>query len=247
VTGTELTVIGRFTCREDDRPLLLTPRAERLLAFLALARRPVRRDQLSGTLWGDCPEDRASGNLRSTLWRLRRIVGEPLVEVGDGHVALSAHVTVDLWEAEVGVPDDREARLVAGELLPGWDEPWVEPERERFRQLRLHALEALSADHRRSRRYADALRLGLVAVGCDPLRETAHREVIAVHLEEGNVGEALRQYDGYRRLLHAELDLAPSPAMRRVIDEYLDDMVGAVDPGERVPSARVPEGHHPRS
>jgi DNA-binding SARP family transcriptional activator len=247
VTGTELTVIGRFTCREDDRPLLLTPRAERLLAFLALARRPVRRDQLSGTLWGDCPEDRASGNLRSTLWRLRRIAGEPLVEVGDGHVALSAHVTVDLWEAEVGVPDDREARLVAGELLPGWDDPWVEPERERFRQLRLHALEALSADHRRSRRYADALRLGLVAVGCDPLRETAHRQVIAVHLEEGNVGEALRQYDGYRRLLHAELDLAPSPAMRRVIDDYLDDMVGAVDPAERVPAARVPEGHHPRS
>lgn len=241
MAGTELSVIGRFACRADDRPLLLTPRAERLLGYLALARSPVRRDQLSGSLWGDCPEDRASGNLRSTLWRLRRVADEPLVEAVNGHVALSAHVTVDLWEAEVGVPGDREARLLAGELLPGWDESWVEPERERFRQLRLHALEALCAEHRRAGRYAEALQLGLVAVGCDPLRETAHREVIAVHLEEGNVGEALRQYDVCRRLLYAELELAPSPALRRLIDEHLDDMVGVVRPVDHARSVRAPE------
>jgi DNA-binding SARP family transcriptional activator len=242
---TELTVIGRFTCREDDRPLLLTPRAERLLAYLSLARRPVRRDQLSGTLWGDCPEDRASGNLRSTLWRLRRVAGRPLVEGSDGHVALAPHVRVDLWEVEGGTADGREARLLAGDLLPGWDEPWVDAERERFRQLRLHALEDLCADRRRAHRYADALRLGLVAVGCDPLRETAHREVVEVHLEEGNVGEALRQYDTYRRLLHAELELAPSPAMRRVIDEYLDGMVG--DVAAAVPESSLPGPRAPRS
>jgi DNA-binding SARP family transcriptional activator len=243
---TDLTVIGRFTCRDDDRPLLLTPRAERLLAFLALSRRPVRRDHLSGTLWGDSAEERASGNLRSTLWRLRRAAERPLVECGDGHVALAPHVRVDLWEIEVGTTDGREARLLAGELLPGWDEPWVDAERERFRQLRLHALEDLCADRRRARRYADALRLGLVAVACDPLRETAHREVIEVHLEEGNVGEALRQYDAYRRLLHAELELAPSPAMRRIIDVYLDGMVGDVVPEVRVPSGPLPEPRSPR-
>jgi DNA-binding SARP family transcriptional activator len=240
----QLTVIGRFTCREDERPLLLAPRAERLMAFLSLARRPVRREELAAALWGDQPEDRAAGNLRSTLWRLRRVAEQPLAEAADGYVSIAPHVRIDLWDLEAGPATDAEQRLLAGELLPGWDDPWVESERERFRQLRLHALEDLCATHRRSRRFADALRLGLVAVACDPLRETAQREVIEVHLDEGNVVEALRQYEGYRRLLHSELDLAPSPAMRRVIDEYLDGVVD--DPSFRpaVPTVtRAARGH----
>ena len=93
--------------------------------------------------------------------------------------------------------------------------------RERYRQLRLHALEDLCADRRSASRYSDALRLGLVAVQSEPLRETAHRQVIEVHLAEGNAGEALRQYDAFRRLLHAELGLPPSPAIRRLVDGVL--------------------------
>lgn len=43
-----------------------------------------------------------------------------------------------------------------------------------------------------------------------------------MHLAEGNAGEALWQYDTFRRLLHAELGLPPSPAMRRLVDDVLD-------------------------
>lgn len=35
----------------------------------------------------------------------------------------------------------------------------------------------------------------------DPLRESAHRLLVAVHLAEGNVSAALDQFDAYRRLL----------------------------------------------
>jgi DNA-binding SARP family transcriptional activator len=222
MTSTHLTVLGRFACHGEGRPLLLSPRGERLLAYLALHRRAVRRDQLAGALWGDTTDERAAANLRSTLWRLPRCEDRPLVDTADGHVALSDHVVVDLWELESGDPKDREPRLVAGDLLPGWDDEWVAPERERFRQLRLHALEDLCREHRDAGRYADALRLGLIAVGCDPLRETAHRRVIEVHIAEGNVGEALRQYDRFRHLLRDELGLPPSPALRDVIDGLLD-------------------------
>jgi DNA-binding SARP family transcriptional activator len=43
-----------------------------------------------------------------------------------------------------------------------------------------------------------------------------------VHLAEGNAGEALRQYDAFRRLLRSELGLPPSPAMRRLVAELHD-------------------------
>jgi DNA-binding SARP family transcriptional activator len=219
VEPTELTVLGRFSCRSAGRPLLLPPRGERVLAYLALHRTPVRRHQLCGGLWGDSSEERASSNLRSTLWRLPRPQGEPLVEATDGHVGLAAHVTVDLWRVEAG--ETEEGHLLAGDLLPGWDDDWVLAERERYRQLRLHTLEDLCARRRDEARFSDALRLGLVAVQSEPLRETAHRQVIEVHLAEGNACEALRQYDAFRRLLHAELGLPPSAAMRRLVDEVL--------------------------
>ena len=55
----------------------------------------------------------------------------------------------------------------------------------------------------------------------DRLGESAHQRVIAVHLAEDNHAEALRQYDHYRRLLAAELGLAPSPSIRGLVAPLL--------------------------
>src|SRR3954447_3582460 len=78
---------------------------------------------------------------------------------------------------------------------------------ESYRQKRLHALEWSALKLCERGRYTDALAAGLGAVRCEPLRESAHRRVIQVHLAEGNHSEALRHYDGYRRLLADELGL----------------------------------------
>ncbi len=99
---------------------------------------------------------------------------------------------------------------LAGDLLPGWYDDWVIVERERIRQLRLHALEVLCENLSRSGRHAQAVDAGLSAVAEEPLRESAQRALIAAHLREGNVSEAVRQYDRYRKLLGASLGLEPS-------------------------------------
>jgi DNA-binding SARP family transcriptional activator len=66
-----------------------------------------------------------------------------------------------------------------------------------------------------------ALQAGLTAVSAEPLRESAHRRVVEVHLAEGNPAEALRQYQSYRQLLRAELGLIPSPAIRSLVAHLL--------------------------
>ena len=83
-------------------------------------------------------------------------------------------------------------------------------ERERFRQMQLHALEALSRRLVRMGLYARALDAALAAVAADPLRESAHRMVIDVHLAEGNAGEAVRQFRSLARVLHCQLGIGPS-------------------------------------
>ncbi len=112
-----------------------------------------------------------------------------------------------------------ELRQFGEDLLPDWYEDWVLVERERFRQLRLHALEAMCRRLADAGSYALALEAGLAAVAAEPLRESAQRLVVGVHLAEGNLGEALRQYDRYARHLADACGATPSPAMSRLLAE----------------------------
>ncbi len=113
---------------------------------------------------------------------------------------------------------DRLPDLVAGtDILPMWDEWWLVTERERYRHARLHALEEAGQRLLRSGNCGRAIALGLVAVQADPLRESAHRLLIASHLREGNASEAIRDYVGYRRLVQHELGVEPSQRMEALI------------------------------
>ncbi len=103
--------------------------------------------------------------------------------------------------------------VLAAELLPDWDDDWVVAAAESWRQLRLHALEALVGHLTASRRYGEATAAAVAAVAVEPLRESAHRALIGVHLAEGNRSEALRQYHRLRRPLAAE----PTAALRQLI------------------------------
>jgi DNA-binding SARP family transcriptional activator len=96
------------------------------------------------------------------------------------------------------------------ELLPDWYEDWLSADRERLRQLQLHALEALSTRLRGRHEYAQAIEVAGMAVAAEPTRESARRELIKAHLAEGNMDEALRQFRLFRRLLVGEFGVEPS-------------------------------------
>jgi DNA-binding SARP family transcriptional activator len=108
------------------------------------------------------------------------------------------------------------ARLSA-ELLPGWYDEWVLLAAEDWRQLRLHALEALAGALTGMRLFGAATAAARAAVCIEPLRESAQAALIRVHLAEGNQSEALRDFDRYCRLLHTELGLAPTHQLHDLV------------------------------
>lgn len=111
-------------------------------------------------------------------------------------------------------------RTDALDLLPGWYDDWVLLERERVRQRLLHALEALSRQLGRAGRHAEAVESALVAVGAEPLRESAQRALIEAHLAEGNLIEAMRTYDAYRELTRRELGVDPGRELSDLIARF---------------------------
>jgi DNA-binding SARP family transcriptional activator len=220
-------LLGGFGLDLGEETVVDLPRGvQRLVAYLGLAHRPARA-AVAGQLWPDVPEDQAHGSLRSALWRLQK-AAPGMVDMTGGALSLAPGVRVDVretarWAQRVldrrgevpdGVPGDVELR---GELLPGWYDDWVAPERERLRQLRLYALEALADGLARRGRYGEAVQAAHSAVQVEPLRETAHRTLVRIHLAEGNLVEAVRAYESFRVVLAAEMGVAPSPRMEALL------------------------------
>ena len=217
----------------------LTQSPQRLVALLALTGQPSR-GYIAGVLWPDEPESFGRNNLRALLSRLRQRGFGGLVHQADTGLALEDDVAVDVDELRRSVVALRRdgasavdraellALLTAGELLPGWYDDWVLGERERLRQAQLHSAELLCDTWSAEGDQPAALDAALLAVRLDPLRESAHRRAVAVHLEEGNVAEALRQFHRYERLLDDELHISPTEKMRDLVAPFLG--VGAVTP-----------------
>ena len=224
-------LLGSFTLSVGGQDARLTSGAERLLAYLALERNWLPRSTVAKTLWPGVARTRAAGNLRSALWRVSGSVGRVIVTAGTQSLRLDDAIEVDTVGVEriarhcdgskMPAPDLFDPDLLSADLLPGWTDDWVVIHRECFRQMRLRALESLCAHHRRAGRFRQAMTLALTAVSAEPLRESAHRQLVEVHLAEGNEAEAVRQYNVYRRMLGRELGLVPSPVMRHLVAPLL--------------------------
>lgn len=226
--GPQLTLLGGFGLYLGGRTVSLSPGAQRLIALLALHDTALSRDYVAGTLWGDSTQTRASGSLRSALWKLR-VVRPEVVWNRAGSLGLAPHVQVDVRRATAlarcvvtGCFEEETIVALLGprfcdELLPGWYDDWVLVERERHRQLSLHALELLCDHLTGAGRYGAAVQAGLAAVDREPMRESAHRALVRAHLAEGNIWEAIRRYRYYEEIAARELGVEPSPMMRSLL------------------------------
>jgi hypothetical protein len=145
-TSIDLKLLEAFELRRDSERVSIPRSAERLVAFLALHDHAVLRVHVGRTFWPEVPQERASANLRSTLWRLRQ-PRFPLVEATVRELRLASCVRVDFRDGVsfahrlLSAPSDPTNlgvgwRSFAGELLPGCYEEWVLLERRSFTRHR---------------------------------------------------------------------------------------------------------------
>jgi DNA-binding SARP family transcriptional activator len=213
---------------------VLVPGAQRLLAFLALRDRVVSRSVVAGTLWPDASEMHAYASLRSAIGRLTVVAREALLVTGSD-ICLAPGVVVDLRDARAlahrlldvdaipGASDFSAGAIqsLSSDCLPDWYDDWAVIEFEEWRQLRLHALDALALKLAAAGRFGDAVSAALAAVRVEPLRESATAALIRVHLAEGNRSEALRALQRYEALLSDELGIEPTPGLRGLLTGFL--------------------------
>jgi DNA-binding SARP family transcriptional activator len=248
VYAVEIRLLGgfRLAWAGQAAPHNLSTRAQACLAFLVLhPGRQFRRDTLAGTFWGESSEEKARASLRSTLWRLRRVLepdrarkGMYLSATGSGEVWFKGESPHDLdvsaFERGVEPATERSDQLLsdvqlahvqaaldryAGDLLEGMDDDWILPERERLRCAYINALACQMHNLKVRGRYEAALACGRRILAREPLRESIHREMMRLYVDNGERAEALRHYSRCAEILRRELAIAPMPETRALYDD----------------------------
>jgi DNA-binding SARP family transcriptional activator len=201
---------------------MLRPSSQRLLGLLAVAGDLARPDA-AGLLWPDLRGHRAQANLRTVLWRLRHDAAGFVADKGD--ILSLDEVEVDVtalrswaWHAlRSEDPWMPPAPTIGRELLPGWSDDWLLQPREELRLLYLYALEAAGQRLLMSGRLGEAASLALTAISIDPLRESANKLLIDIHLRDGNVTDAARHFATYETRLLVETGTEPGPALTALV------------------------------
>lgn len=211
---------------EGGQPMdVSAKKARALLAYLAAQpKRRHTREHVAALLWGDISADEhARRSLRQTLTVLRKGLPSGVLDSGRELLALTdvrADVS-DFLAAETAGDRESLRRAVAlyrGDFLEGFSaraegfDEWAASERTRLRERAIAAMERLGRLERDAGQLDAAVTLAMRVVALEPLRESAHRELMQLHVAADAPGRALRQYETCRKLLARELGIAPSQA-----------------------------------
>jgi predicted ATPase/DNA-binding SARP family transcriptional activator len=228
-------LLGQFKLLAADRPLELRSRpAQSLLAYLALnAGATQRRERLASLLWPDTNESNARGYLRQALWRIRKSLEsgnlnwEDYLQISNISIAFDARS--DYWldaEAILGAAEERPVeeiieivRLYRGELLPGFYEEWVVPERDRLGAAYQQKMNLLLERLIQAGEWHEALEWSEAWIRMGYAPEAAFRAMMRAHAGLGNPGMVSATYQRCVEALERELGLEPSPETQRLYEQ----------------------------
>lgn len=151
-----MNLLGDFAVYHGDRRVALPPASQRLIAIVAMKRKPVHRLWVCAKLWPNAHIPRAVASLRSAMWRLRPAGAGSLLTVDPQYLQLSPDVYVD-WHhcadlidqlldgnADAQLLSDLLPLLEAGDLLDRWLESWVTTDRDQYHLMRKTALQMIA-------------------------------------------------------------------------------------------------------
>lgn len=228
--GVQLRLLDRVEVERDGEILEPTGRPAQLLAFLAVADRPVSVEEAIEALWPDGAADRGRERLRTVLRRTRRDIGE-LVERHDDTLRLADVVHSDVGaflEAARTVRAGRDRGMAArtalalyrGDLAAnlGYAE-WAESARDQLRRqaLLMHDAVAEVAEH--AGRLDDAIRVLRAALELEPTAEDRAVQAARLLAEQGRRASALQLLAQTRAQLGA-VGLEPTGELTR-LEAYL--------------------------
>lgn len=224
--------LGHFTVLLDDQPLTFTRKTPRkslelLMGLIAFGGQWVSERTLAMALWPRAADPMQA--LATTLHRLRKLVGDEVIERQEGKLSLSTRrVWVDVRAFEHGlialsaachagetaslVPlTDQLITLYGGGFLVG-NSPgfWAKPLRDKLHASILRQLEAAAVVLAQVGQSSEAVATYRKALKIAPAAEFLHVGLMQCYRAMGRTADALAGYDDCRAMLREHSGVSPS-------------------------------------
>jgi len=247
----EFRILGPLEVDGPGGPMALGGQRQRALlaALLLEAGRVVPMDRLVDELWGEEPPRTATTSLHNSVSRLRRALGEELIETrAPGYLLKAEPEWIDathferlLRAARGAAPRERRELLV--QALSLWRGPaladfafeqFAQAEIRRLEELRLVAVEERIDADLELGRHGDVVGELEALAAAHPLRESLRRQLMLALYRSGRQAEALDAYQEARARFVEELGIDPGPELRQLQAEILRQGAGLAVPGATV-------------
>ena len=236
--------LGKFAILRDDKPLQFSRKVQKkpllmVKAMIAQGGKLVKEEQLADMLWPDADGDQAYSAFRTTVSRLRRLIGEKAIEFHEGKTTLAPrYCWVDSWAFErvcdqvdveskrTGEHETREhskdekiislirkaINLYKGHfLVDDSEEFWTAPYRERLRAKYLRLITRLGDHLQQTGQWEKAVENYQKALEVDELAEEFYQRLMICYRHLGQNAKAIEVYKRCKKMLSAVLGIEPSP------------------------------------
>jgi DNA-binding SARP family transcriptional activator len=228
--------LGRFRIEVENAPLQSGRKAQHkpidfLKLLVAYGGESVCAEQIAEDLWPDSDGDRALAALRTTLSRLRKLIGVKAV-LGEGRgftlnpetcwvdaLALSQLLAASNFTHQRGCNEQAHSALedalsiYRGSFLPGECElPPVLAARAKLRSLFMRHMTALGNCYEQSGQFTRAMDLYRKGLEIDETAEDITRKLMQCCRKSGRMAEGIVAYRSCKLVLQTRLGIEPSAA-----------------------------------
>lgn len=225
--------LGEFRLLLDDKPVLFTGKVQKkplemLKALIAFGGEGVREELVIDALWPDADGDIAHSSFKTTLHRLRQLLGKyEMIMLQDGRISLDRRycwTDVRAFERMLEestrppvtpssgqVPFEKAVNMYGGHfLVTDADKPWAVSLRENLKAMFVRAISSLGKCSENRKDWDKAVAAYLRGLEVDDLVEEFYQRLMRCYLKLGRNAEAARTYERCEKVLRASLGVGPS-------------------------------------
>jgi DNA-binding SARP family transcriptional activator len=248
----KINTLGSFELWRDGKAIHFARKAQQkplsmLKALIALGGRGVREDEVADVLWPNVDGDMAYQSFRTTLHRLRQLLGnEKAVQVHEGQLALDDRACwVDVWaferlleQAEIqwkkGKAEEaaqlteRALEIYKGPFLRlDVKEPWTLSMNERLKTKFIFYTCRLGDHWQKAVQWEKAVKCYLRGLEIDDLSEEFYRSLMLCYQKLDRWAEAISAFRRCQRILSNTLHIEPSAQTQSIYKTLLSENRGS--------------------
>jgi LuxR family transcriptional regulator, maltose regulon positive regulatory protein len=237
--------VGKFEIFKDGERIVFSGKVQQkplsmLKAIIAFGGRDVSEGDLTDNLWPEADGDAASLSFRTTLHRLRQLLGyDDAVQFKEGRATLDPrYCWVDvlafqriaekadrLWneingrgpkngndpmKELIGI-SEKAMKMYKGDFLPGdYRQHWTFSMREKLKSKFIRLVARLGTYYEQAGEWEKVIESYRNALEIDDLQEEFYRGLMNSYLKLGRHAEALAAYDRCRKMFESVLRVEPS-------------------------------------